>query len=265
MSDQLQEYKNIFENSKEYLLDIEGRTLRNLDEEMYKNIVIFLDIDDTLGIPLVCLPRPIDISVDILNTFTKDSDKIKEIKRVSEDFYKIEYYSNINPTDWVLVEVMFSFKNFLRQLGEFFEEKKIQDVFLFSAAGSTYIECIRRILITDYHLNIKDVFYANKIAQRMYINIDNNTREVVYHAKDMWPALESYKYDNSKIPILFDDREYWGANGYVVKIQRLKNDISDFLDNPIHKTPGLLIVSFNNIPPVNNEIDIVVDDNGLYD
>ena len=250
MEEKFIKHTNIFYQPKEYLTNVEGKTIRALEENEYNNLVVFLDIDETIGVSLINLPRNVDNNLEIFSTFTKLSDNIKEIKKINDGFYKFEYYvstplkENSDQQYWVLIEVMFSFKSFLKELSTFFKEKGIKDIFLFSAANPYYIECIRRVLITDYDFDIKDVFYADKNSKTMYLNDNNKIIEVRYNAKDLWKALEFYNYDNSKIPILFDDREYWAANGFVVKIDKYKNDISDFLDNPILKSPGLLDTSF---------------------
>ncbi len=250
---------NIYETAKEYLNQIQGLTFRALDAEIKKKLVIFLDIDDSLGMPIFSMIRPLDIEVEKLEQSTSENERIANIRRVQNgDMFIIEYYSK-GPSEWVKVEITFACKNFLKELNLYFKDNNINDVFLFSAAGPTYVECIRRILNTYYGFTINNVFSANMTNKTIFL-IKNNQEEIIaledyyeneldltkivkgtYHAKDMWKVLQELGYDNSRIPILFDDRDYWGANGFVVRINRLNNNISDYLDNPIRKCQGLLI------------------------
>lgn len=244
--------------AKQYLFDVEGKTIRNLEKNEYEKLIIFLDIDHTLGIGMMNQLTPVE------NETIIPKDRIKEIKKVN-DFYVLQYYISYmvkrehtidddlyldNETNkgnefkkkWNLVEMKFVFKTFLKDLADFFKQKNILKVCLFSAAGRLYVECIRRILNSDFGFHIEDVFYAEKTNKEIYLHEDYKIGvKASYYLKDMWKALEICNLDNDKIPILFDDRDYWGVNGFVIRISSLINDISDFLDNPIKKSKGVLL------------------------
>ena len=228
---------NQFAPPKEYLFDVEGKTFRDLEPELLDKVVVFLDIDDTLGI---CLLNIVENMESDTSNYDINMDKILQIKKNTKDIYEFEYCTYLN-TNWIKVNIIFYFKCFLNELSEYLREKNI-DIYLFSAAHPTYIECIKRILVIDYNFDIKGVCYATKDTRKINISCGDITIDTYYCAKDMYKELECYYSDvNNKIPILFDDREYWAANGFVVKIGSWTNHISDFLDNPIAKSNGLLI------------------------
>lgn len=239
---------NTFEVAKEYKYNVHGKTFRCLNKEELENVVIFLDIDETLG-SIIGAPSRIAKKEELLGKdLSQLENRIIEVctKPLCPNAFRFKYFTEGDDRVWYIVEAFFLFRSYLGELNRFFREKNMKEIYLFSAANREYVECIRRILINYYGFDIKNIFLANTYDKKIKIDLYRDTyyesvlADATYCPKDMWNVLEVLGHDDTKIPILFDDREYWGANGFTVRII-CKNDISDFLDTPIQKSNGLLL------------------------
>jgi hypothetical protein len=208
-------------------MNLIGKTLSELSPEELENIVIFLDIDDTLGKAIEIL----EINTDTLHECIPGC-KLLYVYDDGLDTYVFCYYIK-HGEQWKRIEVTFRFRKSLVSLLQYFKEKNIYDVYLLSAAVEEYIEGIQYILQVYYYFNIKGYKSVSNVEQKIILEkINGKYQTVLYMEKDMIKAMNDLYISMDKIPILFDDKLYWAKNGLVVPI--IEDDsIDTFIDTPI--------------------------------
>lgn len=228
--------------------DISGFNLTTLKDSYIKDLVLFLDIDDTLGCTISNQTEPFDTEEEITNN------KILKIEPIDNNLYYFEFISidtieilDIKKDIIMVHKMFFQFKPFIRDFFCFLKKRNITNLCLFSAGSPIYIACIKNIL-NKYFLE-PEIYINNYISvfdkQQLSFNrvLSNNfTETLLYIPKDMNEALNILGLEN-KIPLLIDDRGYWGANGFVINVNVYASSIYDFIEKPIEKTKGLLVNS----------------------
>jgi hypothetical protein len=218
-------------------MDLIGKTLSELSPEELESIVIFLDIDDTLGNAIDIL----EINTDALHECIPRC-KLLYVYDDGKDTYVFCYYIK-HLEQCKRIEVTFRFRKTLLSVLQYFKEKNIYDVYLLSAASEEYIEGIHYILQVYYYFDIKGYKSVSNVQQRMILEkINGNYQSVLYMEKDMIKAMDELDISLNKIPILFDDKPYWAKNGLVVPIEAT-DSMDIFIDVPIqlYKEPLFII------------------------
>ena len=218
-------------------MNLIGKTLSELSPEELESIVIFLDIDDTLGKAIEIL----EINTDTLHECIPGC-KLLYAYDDGKDTYVFCYYIK-HGEQWKRVEVTFRFRKTLLSLLQYFKEKNIHDIYLLSAAVEEYIEGIQYILQVYYYFDIKGYKSVSNVQQQIILEqINGNYECALYMEKDMIKAMAELDISMDKIPILFDDKPYWAKNGLVVPI--IEDDrIETFINTSIqrYKEPLFII------------------------
>ena len=165
-------------------MDLNGRTLSDLSPEELEKIVIFLDIDDTLGKAI----EVIQIDTNNLYECVPGCKLLYVFEDYYPDTYIFCYFIKYNE-QWKKVKVTFRFRKSVADLVDFFKQKNIYEVYLLSAAAEQYVEAIQSILYTYYNFNIKgyvSVAHAEPII--ILEKIDGRFQQVLYMEKDMIKA-----------------------------------------------------------------------------
>lgn len=226
--------------------DISGFNLETLKESDINDLILFLDIDDTLG-------KAISNESEIFNTQEEiKSNQMLKLEQINSNLYYFEFLTketieifNLKQDIIRIHKIYFQFKSFIRDFFCFLKKRNIINICLFSAGSMIYIECIK-IILNKYFLE-SEIHIENYISvfskERMTIHREQSNsffETLLYIPKDMFEALNTLGFKN-KIPLLIDDRGYWGANGFVININSSASTIYDFIEKSIEKTKGLLI------------------------
>jgi len=206
-------------------MNVIGKTLSELSPEQLENIVIFLDIDDTLGNAI----EIVEINADTLHECIPGC-RLLYVYDDGPDTYVFCYYIK-HLEQWKRVEIRFRFRKTLLSLLQYFKEKNIHDVYLLSAAVEEYIEGIQYILQVYYYFEIKGYKSVSGVHQRIILEkVNGRFQSALYMEKDMVKAMVELDISMDKTPILFDDKPYWAKNGFVVQITE-----TDSIDTFIHR------------------------------
>ena len=206
-------------------MNVIGKTLSELSPEELENIVIFLDIDDTLGKAI----EIVEINADTLHECIPGC-RLLYVYDDGPDTYVFCYYIK-HLEQWKRVEIRFCFRKTLLSLLQYFKEKNIHDVYLLSAAVEEYIEGIQYILQVYYYFDIKGYKSVSNVHQIIILEkVNGRFQSALYMEKDMVKAMDELDISMDKIPILFDDKPYWAKNGLVVQITE-----TDSIDTFIHR------------------------------
>lgn len=215
-----------------------GKTLSELSPDELEEIVIFLDIDDTLGKAI----EVVEINTDTLHECTPGC-RIVYVFSEEKDTYVFCYYIKYE-NQWKRMVITFRFREAVFTLLQYFKEKKIEEVYLLSAAAEEYIEGIQYILQVYYHFNIKGYISVCNVQQQIILErIEGQFKQVLYMEKDMVKAMNQLEILPGKIPILLDDKPYWGRNGYVIPIIE-EDHIDTYISKPIQSTREPLFTIF---------------------
>jgi hypothetical protein len=210
-------------------MNLIGKTLSELSPEQLENIVIFLDIDDTLGKAI----EIVETNADTLHECIPGC-KLLYVYDDGKDTFVFCYYIKCEE-QWKRVEITFRFRKTLLSLLQYFKEKNIYDVYLLSAAVEEYIEGIQYILQVYYYFDIKGYKSVSNVEQKIILEkINGRYQCVLYMEKDMLKAMSELNISMDKIPILFDDKPYWAKNGLVVWIEETDN-LDTFIDVMIQR------------------------------
>jgi hypothetical protein len=211
-------------------MNLIGKTLSELSPEELENIVIFLDIDDTLG-------KAIEI-IELDTTNLYECIPGCKLLYVFEDYEPETYifcYFIKSGIKWKKIKVKFKFRKSVLSVFDFFKKKNIHEIYLLSAAAEEYIEGIHHILQFYYKVNVKGYKSVSNVQQQIILEQINGTyKTVLYMEKDMIKAMNDLNISLEKIPILFDDKPYWAKNGFVVLIEE-KDSLETFINTPIQR------------------------------
>jgi hypothetical protein len=232
---------NIFSEAHIYPLDISGKTLRNLSEDEVNRLVLFLDVDDTLG---NCIGTQVSlIEPEIFEREYQSA--VLNVRPLSKLIFETEFLAREPHLKyWSKNIYEFKFKDYIINLFDFLKKKNIKNICLFSAANKGYVDCIEKILREFFEVDIiTSISVHEEPRMSLYRKLGENCFvEEIYIAKDMYKALQMINREDH-IPLLIDDRPLWGANGFVIPINPFMNTIYEYIDKPIEKTNGVLIES----------------------
>ena len=224
-----------------------GKKFSQLNENELENIVVFLDIDDTLGKAIDIVEEDVDKSYNDLYDDCLPKYRLAYTVFVSENIYHFCYYTKTLYGQWKRIHVFFEIRNSLKDFIKYLDDKNITNIYLLSAASSEYIEGVLYILQYYCYFDVKGYVSVSTVQQRNIVTtINGKLRTVLYMEKDMELAkYELYVLPN-KIPILFDDKPFWAKNGYVIPIKNI-DTLGTYIDTPIqmYKEPLFVIYEYD--------------------
>lgn len=220
-------------------MDLIGRTLSDLSPEELENVVIFLDIDDTLG----KATEIIETDVNNLYECIPGCKLLYVFEDYEPDTYIFCYYIK-SEKQWKKMKITFRFRKSLVALIDFFKEKNIEEIYLLSAAAEEYVEGIHNILYTYYNFKVKGYVSVAHLERTIILEkVDGRYKSVLYMEKDMIKAMSDLQILPHKTPILFDDKPYWGKNGFVVPVIE-EDHVKTYISKPIQKCKEPLFTIF---------------------
>ena len=222
-------------------MNLIGKRLSELLPEELQQLVIFLDIDETIGKAISISQKEVDETVrtELYDGYPSRY-RLLYTSHLYGTVYLFSYYKNVDVT-WVQVDITFQFRESFDALLDFFVIQSISEVYFLSAAVEEYIEGILHIVKKFYGFSIKGYVSIRDTQQR---NILVDSKVVLYMEKDMISAMNQLFIMPDKIPILIDDRPYWAKNGYVIPIRQDIDRISVYINTPIEEFKAPLFIIY---------------------
>jgi hypothetical protein len=225
-------------------MNLIGKRLSELSPEELKQLVIFLDIDETIGKAISVSQNEVDETVQT-ELYDGDQSRYRLLytSHLYGTVYSFSYYKNAG-IRWIKVDITFEFRESFDALLDFFVIQSISEVYFLSAAVEEYIEGIIHIIKKFYGFSIKGYVSISDTQQR---NILVDSKVVLYMEKDMIFAMNKLFIMPDKIPILLDDRPYWAKNGYVIPIRQDIDRISVYINTPIEESKAPLFIIYEEV------------------
>jgi hypothetical protein len=212
------------------MIEYVGKSLSELSISQLDKLVVFLDIDETLGRYISIEESDIEqthMSIEELEQLNTPLDRLIGFEEIHKTLYKFGYYNKFL-NNWRRISIKFRFRYIIDDLLDFFRKNNMKNIYLFSAAADEYVIAIKTIIEIYYDFTVIGYKSVNTLGRQIILLKDVPE---LYMEKDMNKFMIEHNIPSDKIPILLDDRPHWGQNGLVIPIKIVHKQLVENIEH----------------------------------